>query len=121
MTAPSRKTIPEPIDRRRRRHPRYRADFQVVANYLAGNQYKKFEGHCNDLSESGLGMLLATDISNGEVVGLNFSLPGSAFGWQLRAVVRYRRGYHYGFEFLSLTAEQRDSLKTYLGGLQPAD
>lgn len=121
MTAPTRKPAVEPIDRRRRRHPRYRANFQVTASYLAGNQYKKFEGHCSDLSESGLGMLLATDIGNGEVVGLNFSFPGANKGMELRAVVRYRRGYHYGFEFLSITAEQRESVKTYLGTLEPAD
>jgi c-di-GMP-binding flagellar brake protein YcgR len=121
MTAPTRKPIADPIDRRRRRHPRYRADFRVTATYLAANHYTKFEGHCSDLSEAGIGMLLATDMNNGEVVGLSFSLPGSTDMWELRAVVRYRRGYHYGFEFLSLTAEQRGSLKTYLRNLQPAD
>jgi c-di-GMP-binding flagellar brake protein YcgR len=121
MTAPTRKPLADPLDRRRRRHPRYRADFQVTAIYLAANQYRKFEGHCSDLSESGLGMLLATDVNNGEVVGLSFSLPGSTAIWEMRAVVRYRRGYHYGFEFLSLTTEQRESLKTYLNGLEPAD
>jgi c-di-GMP-binding flagellar brake protein YcgR len=121
MTAPTQKPAADPIDRRRRRHPRYRADFQVTATYLAGSQFRKFEGRCSDLSESGLGMLLATDISAGEVVGMSFSFPGSTTGWELRAVVRYRRGYHYGFEFLSLTTEQRESLKTYLSSLQPAD
>ena len=121
MTAPTRKPFVDQIDRRRRRHPRYRADFQVTASYLAGNQYRKFEGHCSDLSESGLGMLLATDINNGEVVGLSFSLAGSTTVWELRAVVRYRRGYHYGFEFLTLTTEQRESLRSYLDNLRPAD
>jgi len=120
MTAPTRKPIAD-VDRRRRRHPRYRTDFQVIATYFAANQYKRFEGHCSDLSEAGLGMLLATDLSNGEVVGLSFSLPGSPARWELRAVVRYRRGYHYGFEFLSLTSEQREALKTYASRLEPAD
>jgi hypothetical protein len=121
MTAPTRKLSADPIDRRRRRHPRYRTDFQVTASYLAASQYRRFEGHCSDISESGLGILFATDINNGEVVGLSFSIPGSTTVWELRAVVRYSRGYHYGFEFLSLTTEQRESLKTYLGSLEPAD
>jgi hypothetical protein len=57
----------------------------------------------------------------GEVAGLSFSLPGSAVPWQVRAVVRYRRGYQYGFEFLSLTGEQQASLNSYFNGLEPID
>jgi hypothetical protein len=36
-------------------------------------------------------------------------------------VVRYRRGYQYGFEFLSLNQEQRDALENCLKTLEPAD
>ncbi|MGC1373536.1 MAG: PilZ domain-containing protein [Candidatus Sulfotelmatobacter sp.] len=121
MTAPTRKPVADPRDRRRRRHTRYRADFRVTASHLAANQYQKFEGNSSDLSEAGIGMLLPTDLNSGEVVGLRFSLPGSTLAWELRAVVRYRRGYHYGFEFLSLTGEQREVLKTYLATLEALD
>jgi c-di-GMP-binding flagellar brake protein YcgR len=114
MTAPTRKTVESKIDRRRRRHPRYRVDFRVNANYLEGSGYKKIEGHCRDLSEAGIGVLVAAELNNGEVVGISFSLPGDHSAWELRGVVRYRRGYHYGFEFLSLTNEQRETLKSYL-------
>jgi hypothetical protein len=73
------------------------------------------------LSTAGIGILLASEISSGEVVGLKFALPGSAAPWEVRAVARFRRGYQYGFEFLSLTNEQQESLKIYLGGLEPYD
>jgi len=56
-------------------------------------------------------------MNSGEVVGLTFSLPGSIELWEVRAVVRYRRGYQYGFEFLSLTSAQQETLKTYLESL----
>jgi hypothetical protein len=36
-------------------------------------------------------------------------------------VVRYRRGYQYGFEFLSLTGEQHETLKGYLKGREQVD
>ena len=121
MTAPTQKRTPDAMDRRRRRHSRYRADFSVIASYLEANDYRKLEGHCRDLSEAGMGVLLATDMNIGEVVGLNFSLPGSPSPWELRAVARYRRGYHYGFEFLSLTSGHRESIRTYLKTLEPAD
>ena len=50
----------------------------------------------------------------------SFLLPGSAIPWEVRAVVRYRRGYQYGFEFLLLTGEQQELLRSYIKGLEPA-
>jgi c-di-GMP-binding flagellar brake protein YcgR len=121
MTAPTRKPVSSPIDRRRRRHQRYRVDFRLKTTYLEAHQYKQVEGHCSDLSEAGIGLLLPTDMNMGEVVGLNFSLPGSEVTWEVRAVARHRRGYHYGFEFLSLNGDQRENLRQYLKNLEPLD
>jgi hypothetical protein len=121
MSASTPKPAAKKTDRRRRRHPRFRADFRVTVSYLLGNQYQKLEGHCGDLSEAGIGILLATEMNVGEVVGLNFSLPGSFLSWQVRAVVRYRRVYQYGFEFLSLTEEQQALLDNHFDGLEPID
>jgi hypothetical protein len=93
----------------------------VTVNHLLGNGYQKLEGHCRDLSEAGISILLATELNVGEVAGLSFSLPESALRWEVRAVVRYRRGYHYGFEFLSLTGEQQAALNGHFNGLEPID
>jgi hypothetical protein len=90
-------------------------------SHLLASHYQKLEGHCRDLAEAGIGVLLAAELSGGEVTGLSFSLPGSDLLWEVRAVVRYRRGYHYGFEFLSLTGEQQEALRSYLKGLEPMD
>jgi hypothetical protein len=114
------KTAKEPIDRRRRRYERYRADFRVTVSGFLGNDYQKIEGHCRDLSQAGIGILLATALNVGDVVGLHFLLPGSTMAWALRAVVRYRHGYHYGFEFLSLAHDQQEPLRDYLRTLEPA-
>jgi len=121
MPASTSKPATKQVDRRRRRHPRYRADFRVTVNHLLGNGYQKLEGHCRDLSEAGIGILLAAELNAGEVAGLGFLLPGSAAAWEVRAVIRYRRGYHYGFEFLSLTGEQQKALEGYFEGLEPID
>jgi len=121
MPASTPKTATGASARRRRRHPRYHGDFRVIVSYLLGNNYQKLEGHCRDLSEAGIGILLAAELNGGEVVGLNFSLPGSANQREFRAVLRYRRGYHYGFEFLSLSSEQQESLRDYAKNLDPID
>jgi hypothetical protein len=121
MPASTPKPASNQTGRRRRRHPRYSSDFRVTVSYLLENQYQNLEGHCRDLAEAGIGILLAAELNSGEVIGLNFLLPGSTHPWVVRAVVRYRRGYHYGFEFLSLTDEQQESLTACLKGLQRAD
>lgn len=121
MPVSTRKPAAKPLDRRRRRHPRYRADFRVSVNHLLGNHYQKIEGRCKDVSEAGIGILLAAELNVGEVASLAFSLSAAAVPWELRAVVRYRRGYHYGFEFLSLTSEQGELLADYLKGREQLD
>jgi hypothetical protein len=121
MTASTPKPATNRTDRRRRRHPRYRGDFRVNVSHLLGRDYQRLEGHCRDLSEAGIGVLLAAELDGGEVAGLSFSLPGSELPWEVRAVVRHRRGYQYGFEFLSLTGAQQESLKSYFKGLEPID
>ena len=108
-------------ERRRRRHPRYRTNFPVAVKLLAGENYQRLEGHCKDLSRAGIGILIAAELSHGEVVSLNFSLPGSAQSQELRAVLRHRRGYHYGFEFLSLSRDQEENLVQFVSGLERAD
>jgi hypothetical protein len=121
MSATGQKPATTPAERRHRRHPRYRGDFRVAVSHLLRHDYQKIAGHCVDLSEAGIGILLAAELGAGEVAGLTFSPLESAPAWEVRAVVRYRRGCQYGFEFLSLTDEQRGSLLSYLKTLKPID
>lgn len=107
--------------RRLRRHPRYRAEFPVAVTLFSGKEHHKLAGHCRDLSQGGIGVLIAEELKLGEVSSLAFSLPGIKQEWQVRAVLRHRRGYHYGFEFLSLSKEQGQSIAGYVEGLQRVD
>jgi len=108
-------------DRRRRRYPRYRCDFPVVLTLFGGKNYQKLNAHCKDLSEAGMGTILAAELAVGEVVSLSFSLPGSIELWDVKAVLRHRRGYHYGFEFLSLAVERIDILKAFIQSRERVD
>lgn len=74
-----------------------------------------------DLAEAGIGVLIAADLNLGEVATLAFAIPGRPEAWDVRAVLRHRRGYHYGFEFLSLSEQQGKILLAYLPGLERAD
>ena len=66
-------------------------------------------------------MLLAAELSIGDVAALSLCFPKLASPLELRAVVRYRHGYQYGFEFLALTDEQRQALSEFLRGREEVD
>jgi hypothetical protein len=108
-------------ERRRRRHPRYRSNFPVVLTLFAEGEYQHLDAHCRDLSQAGIGILLAAELVLGEVVTLSFTLPDRPEKWEVRTVIRHRRGYHYGCEFLALAAQQRDLLLQFVQGLERAD
>ncbi|HKI25102.1 MAG TPA: PilZ domain-containing protein [Candidatus Sulfotelmatobacter sp.] len=105
--------------RRRRRHPRYRAEFPVAVTLFSGEEHHRLDAHCRDLSAAGIGVLVASELNLGEVASLAFSLGDHP--WEVQAVLRHRRGYHYGFEFLSLSQQQIAALAAYLSGLERAD
>ena len=121
MAAPGRKHITTEPDRRHRRFPRYRTTFPVAVELLLEKGYQRLDGQCKDLSIAGIGALLTEELALGEVLALTFSLPVSTAVWHVRTVVRHRRGYHHGLEFLSVSQEQRTLLAAYLAGLARAD
>lgn len=121
MPSESGKALKRALDRCRRRHPRYRADFPVSVTLFAASDRQLFQAHCRDLSQAGMGVIVAAELPLGEVASLSFALPESKLSWEIRAVLRHRRGYHYGFEFLSFSDQQRQMLESYLRGHAPAD
>jgi hypothetical protein len=108
-------------ERRRRRFPRFRTNFPVMVTLLAGDHYRRLDAHCKDLSQLGIGLLIAAELNSGEVASLNFTVPGSRETFDVRVVLRHRRGYHYGFEFLSLSPHQSRLINLHLKGLERAD
>jgi c-di-GMP-binding flagellar brake protein YcgR len=121
MSTQPAKALKTKAERRQRRHPRYRVEFPVTVVLLSEGEHRRIDAHCRDLSVAGIGMLIAAELNLGEVAALNFVLPGSPQEWELRGVLRHRRGYHYGFEFLSMTPQQSSFLTTYLPNLQRED
>jgi hypothetical protein len=121
MSSQPRRAFINAPGRRLRRYPRYRSTFPVLVTLLAAGRYQRLNAHCKDLSGNGIGVLLAAELRSGEVVSLTFTLPDLSEPWEIRGVLRHRRGYHYGFEFLSLSPEQASFLKQHIQGLERAD
>src|SRR5437764_15203170 len=121
MSAQPAKAPNRVADRRQRRYPRFRSEFPVTVSLFSGKDHENLSAHCKDLSQGGIGMLIAADLNVGEVVSLAFSLPKLAQPWKLRAVLRCRRGYQYGFEFLGLSPQQSHALAEHFPTLERSD
>lgn len=121
MPAQTAKAPKRVADRRQRRYPRFRSEFPVTVSLFSGKEHENLNAHCRDLSQGGIGMLIAAELNVGEVASLMFSLPTLPQPWNLRAVLRCRRGYQYGFEFLALSPQQSKALAEYFPTLERSD
>jgi hypothetical protein len=72
-------------------------------------------GWARDLSENGLGAFVAEQLKIGESVTLQFPL-GSFRKTQITAKVMHEIGTHYGFQFTTLSAEQRLEIQILVKG-----
>ncbi|MFZ0797270.1 MAG: PilZ domain-containing protein [Terriglobales bacterium] len=92
---------------RLRRYTRYRFDVRIQASVFREGQTIAYWGRTSELSQDGIGATLSGELQSGEVVSLEFPIPLPPHLMKLRAVVRYCKGLHCGFEFLVMTDEQR--------------
>ncbi|MGC2198293.1 MAG: PilZ domain-containing protein [Terriglobales bacterium] len=103
----------------RRRYQRHRADFPLKATVLREEGYIEIEGRCGDIGHGGMGTVLTTEVDQGEVLSLEFHLPTGTEVLPVRAIVRYRKGFVHGLEFLGLSAEQQAMIDAFCQGLVP--
>jgi len=94
----------------RRRHSRHRADFPLKATALGESGYLQLQGRCSDIGHGGMGTVLTEEVPQGEVLSLEFQLPTTSEQLAVRAIVRYRKGFMHGLEFLGLTSEQQSAI-----------
>ena len=77
-------------------------------------------GRTKNLGEGGLGATVAGDIPLGEFVELQFQVPESPDPLVIRAEVRYRQGFQYGFKFIDATDDQLVIIRNTVRGLPVA-
>ena len=105
----------------RRRHSRHRADFALRASALRDDGYLQIQGRCSDIGHGGMGTVLTEEALEGEVLALEFELPNTADRLAIRAIVRYRKGFMHGLEFLGLSPEQQSAIDRYCVDLETLD
>ena len=94
-----------------RRYPRFAMDVRIQVKMFQGGEFCNCWGRSTELGQDGIGATLTGELESGEIVTLDVPLPLSPYPLKVRAIVRYRHGLHYGFEFLTLTEAQRDTVR----------
>jgi hypothetical protein len=102
-----------------RRVPRFRTELPLIVRVLGENGYVSIQGRCFEIGEGGLGAVIPSEFSPGEMVSLEFSLPDVPDVQLLRGVVRHRMGFLHGFEFVGLLPGQRELIQNYCRTLTP--
>jgi hypothetical protein len=94
-----------------RRYPRFNIDIRIQVKMFQAGEFRSCWGRSTELGQDGIGGTLTGDLETGEIVTLEIPLPLSPYPLKVRAIVRYRQGLHYGFEFLTLRDNQRDTIR----------
>jgi len=89
-----------------RAFPRFLLDIRLIVRAA-----ETLHGRSKDLGEGGLGATIPGSIGGGEIVELEFHLPGTREVMRVKAEVRYRQGFQYGFRFLDATEHQREIIR----------
>jgi hypothetical protein len=94
-----------------RRFPRYAIDVRLQVKMFQAGEFRACWGRSTEMGQDGIGATLTGSLETGEIVTLEIPLPLSPYPIKVRAIVRYRQGLRYGFEFLTLNEGQRDTIQ----------
>src|SRR5271155_5888515 len=93
-----------------RRFPRFAVDTRMQVRMFQAGEFRSCWGRSTELGQDGIGATLTGELETGEIATLEIPLPLSPYPLKVRAIVRYRQGLRYGFEFLTLEENQRAML-----------
>src|SRR3974390_570456 len=94
-----------------RRYPRFILDVRLQVKMVQAGEFRTCWGRSTEMGQDGIGATLTGNLETGEIVTLEIPLPLSPYPIKVRAIVRYRQGLRYGFEFLTLNEGQRDTIQ----------
>ena len=100
----------------RRRYTRHRGDFALKVRALREEGYVEIQGRCGDIGHGGMGTVLRAEVPAGEVISLECALLPSSEPFLARAIVRYRKGFVHGLEFLALSQKQQGAVDAFCAG-----
>jgi TonB family protein len=109
MAAPS--LAPALDSASRRSRPRYPINVALDVIALQSGIPNNMPGRCTDLSEAGLGAIIAGELIAGQAVAIELRLPNVGLPVRARAQIRYQDRLRCGLQFVGLTVEQREKIR----------
>jgi len=105
----------------RRVFPRHPINVPLDLIALRSGVPENLPGRCTDLSEAGVGAVVAGELAAGQQVAVELRLPNVGVPVRARALVRYQSRLHCGLEFVGLSVEQREMIRywVYQSASQP--
>ena len=100
-------------DRRKyfRAFPRFALTVKLRVQYSSGLEQIELTGTTTDIGLGGLGATLSRPLLSKERVWLQFIVPGTPNPLRILSKLRHLDDGHYGFQFLSTTPEERESIR----------
>ncbi len=98
-----------------RRWPRYKLDVPVRVISRKADKTVITPGRGTELNGGGLNIFAGVELNVDDTIEVEFTPPYSGDPIRVRAVVRNRRGYDYGIEFLLETDDDHEQVSMIRG------
>lgn len=107
----------------RRAFPRQSINVPLDVIALRSGVPENLPGRCTDISETGVGAVVAGEMSAGQQVAVELRLPNVGVPVRARALVRYQSRLRCGLEFVGLSMDQREMIRywVYRSAAEPMD
>lgn len=102
------------MDAQKRRWKRHKVDIRVRLRRWEEPEETAMVVRSYELSEGGMSVYASETLELGTVLLVDFTPPTASKGLRLKAVVRNRRGFRCGMEFVELLRSERSELLRYL-------
>jgi c-di-GMP-binding flagellar brake protein YcgR len=94
----------------RRLAARYTVDLRLRAQVRVENKPKTVHGQASDLSLGGMAVYLPLELPVGDKIEIEVTLPYTTAPAKIDAVIRSRRSYQYGVEFVNPSASANSAI-----------
>src|SRR5258708_11716915 len=99
---------------RERVFPRHPINVTLDLIALRSGVPDNLPGRCTDISEAGVGAVVAGELAAGGQVAVELRLPYVGVPVRARALVRYQSRLRCGLEFVELSVEQREVIRDWI-------
>lgn len=96
-----------------RQWQRYRLNLPIRLIVARDGITRILEGRAQDMSQGGLLVFAGVELKTGDGIFVEFTAPYSGEPLRAPGIVRHRRGYNYGIEFLDETLVERDQTERF--------